>query len=185
MLGKKIWVPSLYVEQRLPSPRSGTNIFLGWGQLGRAAAHLCMSPGSVVGRGQLGRAAVLFQCRAAHFLGPSSTSSPHEAGQRCGPGISCVTEMERDEMPPLRGGITQVRGFENNLEIEGLASFAVDQHNTKQNALLEFKRVVNAKEQVVACSMYYITLEATDGGKSKNLGAAMDQLQGGHGVQAH
>ncbi|KAL9272179.1 Cysteine proteinase inhibitor-like protein [Drosera capensis] len=75
--------------------------------------------------------------------------------------------MEPDEMPPLCGGITQVRGFENNLEIEGLARFAIDQHNTKQNALLEFKRVVNAKEQVVAGSMYYITLEATDGGKTK------------------
>ncbi|GAB2277124.1 hypothetical protein Dimus_011831 [Dionaea muscipula] len=36
-----------------------------------------------------------------------------------------------------------------------------------QNTLLEFKKVVNAKEQVVAGTMHYITLEATDGGKRK------------------
>ena len=36
-----------------------------------------------------------------------------------------------------------------------------------QNALLEFGRVVGAKQQVVAGTMYYITLEATDGGKKK------------------
>lgn len=36
-----------------------------------------------------------------------------------------------------------------------------------QNGLLEFHRVVNTKEQVVAGIMYYITLEATDGDKKK------------------
>ncbi|KAJ0775585.1 putative Cystatin domain-containing protein [Helianthus annuus] len=35
------------------------------------------------------------------------------------------------------------------------------------NALLEFGKVVNTKEQVVAGKMYYITLEATDGGVKK------------------
>nr|4N6T_A Chain A, Adhiron [Populus euphratica]4N6U_A Chain A, Adhiron [Populus euphratica]6QOZ_C Chain C, Affimer binding protein [synthetic construct] len=56
---------------------------------------------------------------------------------------------------------------ENSLEIEELARFAVDEHNKKENALLEFVRVVKAKEQVVAGTMYYLTLEAKDGGKKK------------------
>ena len=36
-----------------------------------------------------------------------------------------------------------------------------------QNGLLEFGKVLSAKHQVVAGSMHYITLEATDGGKKK------------------
>ena len=36
-----------------------------------------------------------------------------------------------------------------------------------QNGLLEFGNVLSAKHQVVAGSMHYITLEATDGGKKK------------------
>lgn len=36
-----------------------------------------------------------------------------------------------------------------------------------QNALLEFKKVANVKEQVVAGTMYHITLEASEGGKNK------------------
>lgn len=36
-----------------------------------------------------------------------------------------------------------------------------------QNALLEFKKVTNVKEQVVAGTMYYITLVAADEGKNK------------------
>ncbi|KAJ0609815.1 putative Cystatin domain-containing protein [Helianthus annuus] len=65
------------------------------------------------------------------------------------------------------GGISESKGVENSLEIDELARFAVDEHNKKQNALLEFGKVVNTKEQVVAGKMYYITLEATDGGVKK------------------
>ncbi|CAN4092541.1 unnamed protein product [Withania somnifera] len=65
------------------------------------------------------------------------------------------------------GGIFQSGGSENSLEINDLARFAVDEHNKKENALLEFGKVVNVKEQVVAGNMYYITLEATEGGKKK------------------
>lgn len=36
-----------------------------------------------------------------------------------------------------------------------------------QNTLLEFARVVKAKEQVVAGKMYYLTLEAIDAGKKQ------------------
>lgn len=36
-----------------------------------------------------------------------------------------------------------------------------------QNALLEFERVLKAKQQVVAGKLYHLTLEAIDGGKKK------------------
>ncbi|GLU18988.1 hypothetical protein SLE2022_352600 [Rubroshorea leprosula] len=36
-----------------------------------------------------------------------------------------------------------------------------------QNSVLEFKKMMNAKEQVVSGMMYYITLEAMDGDKKK------------------
>nr|AAK30004.1 cysteine proteinase inhibitor [Dianthus caryophyllus] len=66
------------------------------------------------------------------------------------------------------GGIKDSGGSSaNSLEIDELAKFAVDHYNSKENALLEFQRVVNTKEQVVAGTIYYITLEATDGGVKK------------------
>lgn len=65
------------------------------------------------------------------------------------------------------GGIRDSQGFQNSLEIDALARFAVDEHNNKQNALLEFGRVVKAQEQVVAGSMHHLTLEAIDGGEKK------------------
>nr|5OHL_A Chain A, K6-specific affimer [synthetic construct]5OHL_B Chain B, K6-specific affimer [synthetic construct]5OHL_C Chain C, K6-specific affimer [synthetic construct]5OHL_D Chain D, K6-specific affimer [synthetic construct]5OHL_E Chain E, K6-specific affimer [synthetic construct]5OHL_F Chain F, K6-specific affimer [synthetic construct]5OHL_G Chain G, K6-specific affimer [synthetic construct]5OHL_H Chain H, K6-specific affimer [synthetic construct] len=69
-------------------------------------------------------------------------------------------------------GVRAVPGNENSLEIEELARFAVDEHNKKENALLEFVRVVKAKEQSwkddeLFDTMYYLTLEAKDGGKKK------------------
>ncbi|KAG7950688.1 hypothetical protein I3843_13G128300 [Carya illinoinensis] len=68
----------------------------------------------------------------------------------------------------LLGGIRDVDlGEENSLEIDSLARFAVNEHNKKQNTLLEFGRVVHAKQQVVSGTMYYIKLEATDGGKKR------------------
>ncbi|XP_022752414.1 cysteine proteinase inhibitor-like [Durio zibethinus] len=68
---------------------------------------------------------------------------------------------------PKTGGISDVPGAANSLEVENLARFAVDEHNKKENAMLEFKKVVKAKQQVVAGMIYYITLEAMDGGKLK------------------
>ncbi|XP_065879788.1 cysteine proteinase inhibitor-like [Euphorbia lathyris] len=65
------------------------------------------------------------------------------------------------------GGIKEAEGSANSLEIDSLARFAVEDHNKKQNALLEFKRVVNVKQQVVAGTVYYITLEVTEGGHTK------------------
>merc|ERR1712100_299608 len=65
------------------------------------------------------------------------------------------------------GGVTEVGGSQNSVEIDGLAHFAVDEHNKKQNTLLQFQKVVNSKQQVVSGTVYYITLEATDGGHKK------------------
>ena len=65
------------------------------------------------------------------------------------------------------GGIKNVEGSANSLEIDNLARFAVEEHNKKENTLLEFKKVVSAKQQVVAGAIYYITIEVTDGGHKK------------------
>ncbi|KAJ0877760.1 putative Cystatin domain-containing protein [Helianthus annuus] len=72
-----------------------------------------------------------------------------------------------DAATPVCGGITEVKDFANNLVIDDLARFAVDEHNKKQNTLLEFGKVLDAKEQLVAGTLYFITLEATDGGVKK------------------
>ncbi|KAG6535268.1 hypothetical protein ZIOFF_000233 [Zingiber officinale] len=48
-----------------------------------------------------------------------------------------------------------------------VARFAVDEHNKKQNALLEFAHVVKAREQVVARTLHHLTVEAVEGGEKK------------------
>ncbi|CAK7331857.1 unnamed protein product [Dovyalis caffra] len=65
------------------------------------------------------------------------------------------------------GGIKEVEGSANSLEIDALARFAVDDYNKKHNSLLEFKKVLNTKQQVVSGTIYYITLEVTEGGHNK------------------
>ncbi|KAD5960413.1 hypothetical protein E3N88_11885 [Mikania micrantha] len=65
------------------------------------------------------------------------------------------------------GGISNPKEAQNSLEIDKLAQFAVDEHNKKENSLLEFDKVISTKEQVVAGTMYYITLEANDAGHKK------------------
>ncbi|GLU18981.1 hypothetical protein SLE2022_352540 [Rubroshorea leprosula] len=67
----------------------------------------------------------------------------------------------------MPGGVKEVEGSANSVKIENLARFAVAEHNKKENSALEYKKVVNAKEQVVSGMMYYITLEAMDGDKKK------------------
>ncbi|KAH0454133.1 hypothetical protein IEQ34_016057 [Dendrobium chrysotoxum] len=62
------------------------------------------------------------------------------------------------------GGVRDVENNQKSVEIEELARFAVDEHNKKENALLEFARVVKAKEQVVAGTLHHLTLEAIDAG---------------------
>nr|GMD26013.1 cysteine proteinase inhibitor A-like [Ipomoea batatas]GMD62287.1 cysteine proteinase inhibitor A-like [Ipomoea batatas] len=65
------------------------------------------------------------------------------------------------------GGVTEEKGWENNLEIEELAHFAVTENNKKANSELEFEKVLNVKTQVVAGTIYDITLVASDGGEKK------------------
>ncbi|TVU40597.1 hypothetical protein EJB05_14064, partial [Eragrostis curvula] len=65
------------------------------------------------------------------------------------------------------GGARENPAAANSAEAEGLARFAVDEHNKKQNALLEFVRVVEAKEQVVAGTLHHLTLEAIEAGTKK------------------
>ncbi|KAK2431395.1 hypothetical protein P8452_44590 [Trifolium repens] len=65
------------------------------------------------------------------------------------------------------GGTTEVEYTQNNIEIDNLALFAVQEHNIKQNGVLEFVRVLSAKKQVVSGTLYDITLETKDGSKQK------------------
>ncbi|XXG41314.1 hypothetical protein AAC387_Pa01g1800 [Persea americana] len=65
------------------------------------------------------------------------------------------------------GGISHTPSNENSLEKEELARFAVQEHNKKQNALLEFARLVKAEEQVVAGTLHHLTVEVIDAGKKK------------------
>ncbi|KAL6129522.1 hypothetical protein ACLB2K_072872 [Fragaria x ananassa] len=70
-------------------------------------------------------------------------------------------------MASVVGGVHESQGSQNSLETDELARFAVQEHNNKENAVLEFVRVVKTKEQVVSGTMYYLTIEATDGGQKK------------------
>ncbi|KAG8045185.1 hypothetical protein GUJ93_ZPchr0008g12412 [Zizania palustris] len=55
----------------------------------------------------------------------------------------------------------------NSAETDALARFAVDEHNKRENALLEFVRVVEAKEQVVVGTLHHLTLEAIEAGRKR------------------
>jgi hypothetical protein len=86
----------------------------------------------------------------------------------------CSSEVEEEGnyLPPKKmatlGGVHDSHSSNQNTdEIDGLARFAVEQHNNKENALLEFARVVKAQEQVVAGTMHHLTIEAIDAGKKK------------------
>ncbi|KAF7819163.1 cysteine proteinase inhibitor [Senna tora] len=65
------------------------------------------------------------------------------------------------------GGVHDIHGTRNSAEIDNLARFAIQEHNNQQNTLLEFARVLKAKEQVVAGKLYHLTMEASDAGKKK------------------
>ncbi|KAE9614879.1 hypothetical protein Lal_00036008 [Lupinus albus] len=70
-------------------------------------------------------------------------------------------------MSEVVGGVTVVEGSKNSLEIQDLARFAVEEHNKNENGVLEFVKVISAKEQLVSGSLYYITLEAKDSERNK------------------
>ncbi|GMH28311.1 hypothetical protein Nepgr_030154 [Nepenthes gracilis] len=81
----------------------------------------------------------------------------------------CEVGLCRYEIVTIKkvGGVSEDKGFENSAEIEDLGSFAVEEHNKRENALLVFARVLKVKEQVVAGKLYYLTLEAIDAGKKR------------------
>ncbi|KMZ56488.1 Cysteine proteinase inhibitor 12 [Zostera marina] len=63
------------------------------------------------------------------------------------------------------GGVFDSVGFENSAELADLAIFAVQEHNNKENTLLEFSRIVKAKEQVVAGKLHHLTVEVVEAGE--------------------
>ncbi|KAF5793017.1 putative Cystatin domain-containing protein [Helianthus annuus] len=65
------------------------------------------------------------------------------------------------------GGISECKGNNNGVDFDDLAKFSIAEHNKKENAALEFVKVIETKEQVVQGTMYYIKLEANDGGEKK------------------
>ncbi|KAF7062040.1 hypothetical protein CFC21_068683 [Triticum aestivum] len=65
------------------------------------------------------------------------------------------------------GGIEDWPGAENDLRVVDLARFAVSEHNSNTNAVLEFRKVVKVKRQVVEGMMYYITIEVDEGWAKK------------------
>ncbi|NP_001242786.1 uncharacterized protein LOC100810979 [Glycine max] len=71
--------------------------------------------------------------------------------------------MATETKVAVLGGITEVQGAANSVEINNLARFAVEEQNKRENSVLEFVRVISAQQQVVSGVNYYITLEAKDG----------------------
>ncbi|NP_001105295.2 cystatin-1 isoform X1 [Zea mays] len=80
---------------------------------------------------------------------------------------SAQKESAADNAGMLAGGIKDVPANENDLQLQELARFAVNEHNQKANALLGFEKLVKAKTQVVAGTMYYLTIEVKDGEVNK------------------
>ncbi|RCV17117.1 hypothetical protein SETIT_3G194100v2 [Setaria italica] len=60
-------------------------------------------------------------------------------------------------------------GRENDLGAIELARFAVAEHNTKTNAMLEFERLVKVRQQVVAGTMHHFTVEVREAGGAKKM----------------
>ncbi|CAL4901435.1 unnamed protein product [Urochloa decumbens] len=60
-------------------------------------------------------------------------------------------------------------GRENDLEAIELARFAVAEHNSKTNGMLEFERLVKVRQQVVAGIMHHFTVEVKEAGGAKKL----------------
>ncbi|XP_042488242.1 cysteine proteinase inhibitor A-like [Macadamia integrifolia] len=74
-------------------------------------------------------------------------------------------ELNGGTSSTVTGGIHEVKEFQNSVEIDELARFAVAEYSKKQNKIVEFDKVVNAKEQVVTGIIYYLTIEVVEDGK--------------------
>ncbi|KAI3472520.1 hypothetical protein Pfo_028014 [Paulownia fortunei] len=87
----------------------------------------------------------IFLFAGLHLLLFSSFVVPLDPEQNLG---FCAEQQHNDKQViqmATPGGLR-----DSHAEIDSLARFAVDQHNNKENALLELVRVVKAQEQVVA-----------------------------------
>ncbi|KAG7555008.1 Cystatin domain [Arabidopsis suecica] len=65
------------------------------------------------------------------------------------------------------GGVRDIDANANDLQVESLARFAVDEHNKNENLTLEYRRLIGAKTQVVAGTMHHLTVEVADGETKK------------------
>ncbi|KAM0821398.1 hypothetical protein ACQ4PT_072247 [Festuca glaucescens] len=73
-----------------------------------------------------------------------------------------------DRPEPRSGGVvTMPPGYEDDPEAVDLARFAVAEHNRKTNATVEFEKLVKVRQQVVAGSLHYFTIEAKEGEAKK------------------
>ncbi|CAN1343834.1 Cysteine proteinase inhibitor 12, partial [Linum perenne] len=99
----------------------------------------------------------------------STFSSSSAINSTCGLYQVTDHQMADSAAPHVLGGVhdSPAAANSNSDHIEGLARFAVDEHNKKENAVVEFLRVVEAKEQVVAGTMHHLVIEAADAGKKK------------------
>ncbi|KAJ9565697.1 hypothetical protein OSB04_001663 [Centaurea solstitialis] len=83
----------------------------------------------------------------------------------------CSEEEEEEDLldsnPMATLGGLKNSSASNSADVDSLARFAVQEHNKKENALLEFARVVKAQEQVVAGTLHHLTLEIVDAGEKK------------------
>ncbi|KAI3681054.1 hypothetical protein L6452_35836 [Arctium lappa] len=81
----------------------------------------------------------------------------------------CSTEedlLDSNPMATTLGGL-QNSSASNSADTDSLARFAVQEHNKKENAMLELARVIKVQEQVVAGTLHHLTLEVVDAGEKK------------------
>ncbi|KAF8089189.1 hypothetical protein N665_0514s0019 [Sinapis alba] len=84
----------------------------------------------------------------------------------------CRSEEKKLEKKIMLGGVYDLQGNHNSEEMKSLARFAIQEHNNKENnKVLEFKKIVKAREQLVEGMTYHLTLEANEGGHTKTFEA--------------
>ncbi|XP_010543916.1 PREDICTED: cysteine proteinase inhibitor 7 [Tarenaya hassleriana] len=84
-----------------------------------------------------------------------------------GQSVICSEEGSDNFIRAKLGGVGESRNGCNSAEIEDIARFAVQEHNKRENAFLEFAGVLKATEQAVAGKLYHLTLEAIEAGSKK------------------
>ncbi|KAL2613651.1 hypothetical protein R1flu_025343 [Riccia fluitans] len=79
-----------------------------------------------------------------------------------------ANQSEEDAMAGLMGAPKDVSHSENSAELDNIGQFAVEQYNSKEGKNLSFKKIVSAKTQVVAGTMYHLVIEAHGDDAVKN-----------------